>query len=287
MVLDKQISARVRPAVAEDRGAIANLIHFERYVHRHLGWRPPIDWLGEQPFLLAEENGILQSVLACPPDPPGVAWIHLFAVSDWERMDFWWERLWKAAQPLLSAHAPLVCAALPSDPWFRRLVAQSGFSIVEQVAMLVLNLASPPELRLPEGVSVRAMTSADLDAVRDVDHAAFTLLWRQSRLVLESAYRQSAWATVAEKAGKVVGYQISTAIGPWGGHLARLAVLPQYQGQGIGGALVRDVLRYFARAGIHHVTVNTQEANAASLRLYRKLGFTLTGEKMPLYAWEV
>ncbi len=284
MVLNEQVSVRVRPALPEDRQAIANFIHFERYVHRHLGWRPPIDWLGEQPFLLAEQDDEIQAVLACPPDPPGVAWIHLFAVSAWEKMDFWWEHLWETARQTLQAEAPLVCAALPSQSWFRRLVAQSGFSIVERVTMLALTLESAPPARVPDGVRLRPMTLADLETVTAVDHAAFELLWRQSLSVLEHAYRQAAHATVAETDGRIVGYQISTAVGPWGGHLARLAVLPAYQGRGIGGALVRDVLAYFTRQDIRHVTVNTQDNNPVSLHLYRSLGFRLTGEKIPMYA---
>ncbi len=287
MVLNEQVSLRVRPALPEDRQAVANFIYFERYVHRHLGWRPPIDWLGEQPFLLAEENGMVQAVLASPPDPPGVAWIHLFAVNAWNKMDFWWERLWEAARADLQNRAPLVCAALTSQSWFRRLVAQSGFSVVEQVAMLALALESPPPERVPQGVRLRQMALDDLEAVCAVDNTAFELLWRQSCIVLEHAYRQSAHATVAEADGRIVGYQMSTAVGPWGGHLARLAVLPAYQGRGIGGALVRDVLNYFAREDIRHVTVNTQEDNPASLHLYRSLGFHLTGEKIPMYAVEV
>ena len=41
----------VRTARPDDRQALANLIHFEVYVHRHLDWRHPLDWLGCQPYL--------------------------------------------------------------------------------------------------------------------------------------------------------------------------------------------------------------------------------------------
>jgi ribosomal protein S18 acetylase RimI-like enzyme len=68
-----------------------------------------------------------------------------------------------------------------------------------------------------------------------------------------------------------------------GGHLARLAVRPEYQGNGIGEALVRDMLSQFYRRGAQTVSVNTQKDNRASISLYQKAGFRLTGEEYPLY----
>ena len=80
----------------------------------------------------------------------------------------------------------------------------------------------------------------------------------------------------------MAGYQISTST-PMGGHLARLAVLPENQDHGIGKALLVDLLSQFARRGIVKVTVNTQADNLSSLNLYHKLGFHLTGEEYPVY----
>jgi len=284
MVTVKRGKTRVRPAEMHDRQRIANIMHFEQYVHRHLGWRSPIEWVGRQPFLLAEEEGEPRAVLACPPDPPGVAWIHLFAVSGWEHLETYWDMLWEEARRALSEHQPVVCAALPLQPWFKRLLVRGGFQVATQVVMLSWDQAVAPPPRALPGTRIRPMALDDLPAVHAVDAAAFELLWGHSLPMLESAYRQAAIATVAESQGRIVGYQMSTATGHWGGHLARLAVLPEHQGRGIGSALVRDVLNHFVNKRIGHVTVNTQQENAASLRLYRALGFRLTGERMAMYA---
>ena len=72
---------------------------------------------------------------------------------------------------------------------------------------------------------------------------------------------------------------------PLGGHLARLAVRPDAQRKGIGTALVRDMLWQFERRGAERVTVNTQEDNQASLTLYQKAGFELTGESYPVFQY--
>jgi ribosomal protein S18 acetylase RimI-like enzyme len=87
---------------------------------------------------------------------------------------------------------------------------------------------------------------------------------------------------VAEDETGIIGYQISTT-SAMGGHLARLAVLPAYQGRRIGYALLNDLLRQFVYRGIFRVTVNTQSDNLASLKLYEKAGFERTGERYPVY----
>jgi ribosomal protein S18 acetylase RimI-like enzyme len=103
---------------------------------------------------------------------------------------------------------------------------------------------------------------------------------------LEIAFHQAAVATVAEYEGRLVGYQISTGT-PIGGHLARLAVLPNVQGKGIGYALLYNLLSQFAQRGSRTITVNTQRDNLASLSLYHKAGFQLTGEEYPIYQLEL
>src|SRR3989304_2504962 len=104
----------VRSATNEDRQSLANLIHYEVYVHRHLDWRPPIDWVGRQPCLVAERNGHLIAALICPPDPPEVAWIRLFAVSQDAALEEAWNILWVRALNQLNELAcpPIAAIAL-------------------------------------------------------------------------------------------------------------------------------------------------------------------------------
>ena len=130
------------------------------------------------------------------------------------------------------------------------------------------------------------MTFDDLHAVAKIDAVAFGAIWRNSYDSVELSFQQSTLATIAEDEDGVKGYQISTA-SPMGGHLARLAVMPENQSRGIGYALVRDALDQFERRGALRVTVNTQEENLVSFSLYAKLGFRLTGEKYPVYQYDL
>ena len=273
----------VRPATEKDLQRLANLVHFETHIHRHLDWRAPLDWVGYEPYLVIERGEDLLAALACPPDPPSVAWIRLFAVSSEFSIPAAWGELWEAArQRLFVSDLPLVVAAIPLHVWFRNLLEKSSFVRSNTVIVMSWKRAGmPPASAAPERV-IRSMETADLEAVESLDRAAFGLVWRNSRESLEVAFRQAAIATVAESNGKITGYSISTAT-PIGGHLARLAVRPEHQGHGTGYALLYDLLEQFQRRGAQSITVNTQQDNLSSLALYRKAGFKRNSEEYPVY----
>jgi peptide alpha-N-acetyltransferase len=70
---------------------------------------------------------------------------------------------------------------------------------------------------------------------------------------------------------------------PSGAHLARLAVQPEWQGQGVGAALVAEMIEACRRQGARELTVNTQDTNAASLAVYQRLGYRRNGMCYPVY----
>ena len=169
--------------------------------------------------------------------------------------------------------------ALPFQDWFINQLRSSNFLHTHDVAMLLWeNQTLPPESVAP-GCIIRMMNYDDINQIQELDSIAFNPIWQQSMDMLRMAFEQAALATVAETQNGIIGYQISTA-GPGGGHLARLAVHPKIQGNGIGYALTRDMLVQFQRRGSLRVTVNTQYDNVASLALYKKSGFQLTGENL-------
>lgn len=271
----------VREASHQDRQHLANLIHFENRVHRHLDWRPPLDWIGSQPYLVAERDNSLVAALACPPEPPGAAWIRLFATASTVNPEESWGSLWSLASSQLAETNNRIVAAIPLLEWFRKLLQGSGF--YQSNTVIMLEWANQ---KLPAGTDgsamIRPMNLDDLPTIEELDAAAFGTIWQNSLSSLELAFRQAAIATVTEEHERIVGYQISTT-NQMGGHLARLATHPQYQRRGIGYALLIDLLHQFSRRGARRVTVNTQEDNLASLALYKKAGFTQTGEDFPVY----
>ena len=124
--------------------------------------------------------------------------------------------------------------------------------------------------------------TSDLDTITEIDHAAFTAPWQMSHDEIYQGMRVSAYSTLAMHNDQPVGYQITTTHG-MNGHLARLAVHPSAQGSGIGGALLRDMLAWFRRRDILSITVNTQNSNVKSQRLYEVYGFQRNGYDLPVW----
>jgi ribosomal protein S18 acetylase RimI-like enzyme len=269
----------IRLAKENDRRQLARLIHFCPWVHRHLDWRTPLDWLGYQPYLIVERDGQLLAALACPPDPPEIAWIRLLAISSEFTIADAWKVLWQSAYEYLWG---ITVAAIPIQSWFSQQLISAQFEHTHDVAMFAWENQKPPPKYVPPNCILRLMNHNDLTVIKELDSLAFGPIWQQSFEMLEVAFKQSAHAMVAETSEGIVGYQVSTT-GSGGSHLARLAVHPMYQGKGIGYALTRDMLAYFHHRGSLKVTVNTQTDNHASLALYKKVGFRPTGETFPVY----
>jgi len=272
----------VRAIGKADYSVLSGLLSTESHVHRHLDWRQPLEWLGSQPFLVAERGREIRGVLACPPDPEGVYWIRLFAAFDRLSRGQIWNHLLEAVLTRLEGHPFPLLAAIALNDWFEKLLQGSGFINSQDIVVLEWIGPLPPPLRSDPSVTIRKMNIADLPEVRKLDAAAFHRLWQNSEEMLRLAFEQSASATVAEMDGTIWGYQISTSV-PLSGHLARLAVHPNVQRLHIGYALVYDVLTHFKEHRAWRVTVNTQSDNLASLALYKKAGFRATGERFRVY----
>ena len=280
------VDVQVRSALLTDQRQIANLMHFSPTIHRHLDWRYPLDWIGSPPFYVLENQGQIISALACPPDPPSIAWVRLFVNSGKLSLEESWQMLWDAARLDLAHKQGFMVAAIVLQDWYHSLLINSGFTSRQSIVMLERDVQAPVEISLPAGFSIRAMLQYDLPAVAEVDAAAFEPLWQNSLPSLERAYPQAVLATVVESHGQVLGYQLSTR-NPLGAHLARLAVRPELQGRGVGRALVADLIQQAERHAMYHLTVNTQSDNSSSLALYRRIGFRETGERYPVYHLQV
>jgi GNAT superfamily N-acetyltransferase len=148
----------------------------------------------------------------------------------------------------------------------------AGFAVRERLHLLVHPLADLPPVPASDS-TLRRGRRTDRRAALDVDHAAFPLFWQLD----EAGFEEAVAATPAARfrvavADHAVGYAI-TGRAAKRGYVQRLAVVPAYQGRGVGGALLIDGLRWMRRWGARHAVVNTQESNTAALGLYEKLGF--------------
>ena len=275
-----------RPAGIQDAAQISRLISSSSRLHRHLDWRPPVEWLGSQPFWVAEANQRIQAALAIPPDPPTIAWVRLFvctsAVNPAEIFD---QLLVRCLEDPALGPGSIIPALALSD-WFSLILKHAGFEHSQNIVSLeretLLKLSG--ELTNPN-LYIRTMEPDDLGQVTKIDNAAFEPIWQNSPVQIQESYTQSEIATVAEFDDEIVGYQFST-INMFAAHLARLAVNPAFQNRQIGSNLLIDLFKRCKAERLWKISVNTQDNNHASLALYQKHGFRLTGEQFPVYLYQ-
>ena len=62
-------------------------------------------------------------------------------------------------------------------------------------------------------------------------------------------------------------------------YLAHLGVSPALRGQGIGRALIEELVRRGMQAGRRHMVLDVAASNPRSQALYERLGFAVTGER--------
>jgi ribosomal protein S18 acetylase RimI-like enzyme len=131
---------------------------------------------------------------------------------------------------------------------------------------------------------IRAMREEDADDVRKVDAVAFGTWWQQQTgqpvpvpqrtqtNVLACREKDPEGCFVAEEGGRVVGFIFSRT---WGGvgWFGTFAVLPEYQGRGLGKRLVGFSLEYLRREPHRVIGLETMAESEYNLGLYLRQGF--------------
>ena len=273
----------IRPATLDDQPALINLLNSSYFVHRHLDWRLPIDWLGKQPFWVKGDGAEIQAVLSCVPEPEKIAWVRLFATCQPAHLDEDWSHLFQNCLDYFKATPVDVLPAIGIREWFSELLARHGFNYLQDIVVLEWNRILPV---LPKSNSlvIQPAKMDDLSAICKIDASSFEPIWHLPLEALTQAFETSAYTSVALMDDRVVGYQLST-LSHSSAHLARLAVLPEFQHQKIGLNLAAEMVSHFSSGGIHAITVNTQNNNTASLAVYAKLNFRPTGDHYPVFVY--
>ncbi len=131
-------------------------------------------------------------------------------------------------------------------------------------------------------LTIDQMTEQDLDQVLIIEGSSFPHSWSRRSFESELMKNRLAIYRVARLEGRVVGYG-----GIWvildEAHLTTLAIDQIYRGQGIGTALLQELIENAVRAGARTMTLEVRPSNLAALRLYERFGFVMKGVRKRYY----
>jgi len=272
----------IQKTTKKDHKRLEGFLNGDILAYRHLDWNTPLNWIDDPTFFCLEEHGEIHACICAAQETPESAWLRFFASVRNEIYAESWNELLMQALDKLEVLGVRRLAALGLSHWFETLLIDSGFSTSESVVVLEYGGELPFISGHDRNITIRIMVERDLPTIFTIDRDCFPPIWQNSLATLSKAYHLSAYNTVALLNDTIVGYQISSATSNLA-HLARLAVSPAHQNQHIGFSLVADMVNHFDSLAVWNFTVNTQSNNAASLNLYRKMGFSLTGEEIKVY----
>lgn len=270
------------------RHDVLSLLFYSRRTHSHLDWYKTGQWLDIEDNIVQlayDGNSKLIGVLGLSAPLNAGSWVRLLAIAQDYDIRLVLNVLWQSLCRRIESAGIQTVAILLINTWLSTYLPMMDFRYIEDVVtMHRTGVDLPAALNHP--LTLRNGYSEDIADIIHVDHAAFASPWQMTRADIYNSQRQAASCTLAEYKGRVVGYEISTRHHT-SGHLARLAVMPQIQGKRVGAVLLHNLINKFNRRGVRSMTVNTQQSNIRSQRLYIRYGFHRNGFDLPIWQWGV
>lgn len=165
-----------------------------------------------------------------------------------------------------------------------RLFGQHGFTQQFAEDVMRCDLPNPlPDVQLPSGMEIMMWTPALADWFFAVYQAAFRerpgypdwsreewLTW----LATDDDEFRSELSLLACHDDFPVGFIVCAD--RW---IVQMGVRPEWRGQGIGSALLKEVLNRFPAGGVDHVLLDVNVNNPRAARVYARLGFERIGRR--------
>ena len=132
-------------------------------------------------------------------------------------------------------------------------------------------------------ITVGLMTTADVDAVHEIEKLCFAIPWSRDSFLQEVTKNACARYMVVREDGVPIAYA-----GMWlvlgEAHITNIAVHPDRRGRGYGELVTRSLIQLAADTGMTWMTLEVRRSNVVAQSLYKKLGFIEIGLRRRYYA---
>ena len=129
---------------------------------------------------------------------------------------------------------------------------------------------------------IRPLTIADLPLMRAIEEASFSTPWPGNAYESELTTNRLARYVGAWRGGELLGFG-----GIWlmvdEAHVTTIAVSPALRGEGLGTALMLELLQEARRGEARVATLDVRVSNELAQRLYARLRFAEAGRRVRYY----
>ncbi len=265
----------VRTGVSADYAQIEHFLEKITRLVLRVPWEQLPAVVAQHSFFLCMRDRDLLCVCGVFIEPATVAQIRVFGLDDTWALPDVLPRLLPVIAASMRAKKVDTLVFIGVENWLIDGLLAHGFHLENRVITLQKTDFGVPSAG-NAGVRLVPVSPADFAAIVAIDRAAFAPVWQCTQESLTRIYADLPYFVAAQVDGRIVGYAYANLIGRHG-HLSRLAVYPQWQGRQIGVRLLADVIRFCRERRVFGITLNTQQDNHRSRRLYEWFGFKSLG----------
>ena len=274
--MPSKANEQIRLLTGNDLPLVRRLLYTSEYIYQRFTQE-------ELPFLLKHYPtvGLFSStslkgfLLSQTVNPPS-AWIGGFGVS-WTESNSYLrilDALLNALIPHLLKRGVRYLHYSGNDTehdWLRDVSLRHGFAPYR-----LLYAYDKFDFRIPTTgnlqVKLRPVERSDIPTLLKIEEVCFEEMWRYDTISFQDIAATHPYFMVGELDGKVIGYQFNALDGEFG-YLVRIAVHPSVNGRGIGARFMAEAIRFFERARVLRIMLNSQDDNIHAHRLYEWFGF--------------
>ncbi|MBQ6840263.1 MAG: ribosomal protein S18-alanine N-acetyltransferase [Oscillospiraceae bacterium] len=125
------------------------------------------------------------------------------------------------------------------------------------------------------------MNESHITPIAQLEKQCFSDPWSEASIGSELRNPLSLWV-VAMDEDRLAGYVGSQTVLGWA-DMMNLAVAPEYRRQGIGEALVDQLVFRLQKNDVSCLTLEVRQSNAPAISLYTKKGFVQVGRRPNYY----
>lgn len=133
---------------------------------------------------------------------------------------------------------------------------------------------------VPKELTFRPMADSDIAQVMVIEMAGHAYPWTEG--ILHDCLRTGYRCQVAEYAGEIVAFSV-IQIAAGEAHVFNVCVNKVQQRQGLGAAVLKELLDAAERAQVRSIFLEVRPSNEAAVRLYERFGFMEVGVRKQYY----
>ena len=130
-------------------------------------------------------------------------------------------------------------------------------------------------------MTIEKMNDSHVSQVAQLEAICFSDPWSEKSVASELTNKLALWLVAVED-DRVAGYIGSQTVLDET-DMMNVAVHPDFRRQGVGEALIIQLVEYLKAMGSHCLTLEVRASNAPAIHLYEKLGFCEIGRRKNYY----